>query len=310
MRILVTGATGFVGRWLVEELAGAGHEAIGTPPSSQFDISDPEAVLDLVRASDPDGVVHLAAVSFAGDAARDPERALRVNVGGTVAVLEALRAIKPSTAVVVIGSAEVYARPASEDLPLREESRLGPSTPYGLSKLAAEAVAVEAAVEHRQPVVVARSFNHTGPGQRSDFVVPALAGRILAAGERGEATIRAGNVDVRRDISDVRDVVRAYRLLLETLARSELGERRIFNVASGRSVPIREIAQRLASRAGLALRIETDPALVRPAEAPEIRGDATRLSDAVGWAPTIDFETTLADVLADVETRRASGRPA
>jgi GDP-4-dehydro-6-deoxy-D-mannose reductase len=155
---------------------------------------------------------------------------------------------------------------------------------------------------------VARAFNHTGPGQREDFVVPALASRIAAAAAEGRSTITAGNVDVRRDISDVRDVVRAYRLVLEGLADGRVGKGRVFNIASGRSVAIRELIDKLATLAGVSVGITTDPGLVRHGEAAEIRGDPSRITRELGWAATIPLNETLRDVFADAKIRYERAR--
>lgn len=301
MRVLVTGATGFVGTWLLRELASAGHEAVGAPSSSELDINDGPALSRLVKAVAPDAVAHLAAISFAGAAARDPEAAIAINAGGTRALLTAVAESAPGAPVLVTSSSEVYGRPAPQDLPLRESHPPRPIHAYGRSKLAQEGVALELAATHGLQLVITRAFNHTGPGQRSDFVIPALASRILEATRGGRNTIRAGNVDVRRDIGDVRDVVRAYRLLLE--AAVEAGrpfEPAIYNVATGRSILIRDVIAELAALAGATVEVETDPALVRPDDPPEIRGDATRLREAITWGPEWSLSTTLADVLASV----------
>jgi GDP-4-dehydro-6-deoxy-D-mannose reductase len=305
MKVLVTGARGFVGRWLTADLRAAGHEPIEAPHKSVLDIADGGAVVDFVRRSDMEAVVHLAGVSFSPDARRDPERAFQVNVGGTLALLEGIRATRPagSVPVVVVGSGEVYAPPATTDLPLSEDSALGPATIYGLSKLAAEGIAVEAATERGALMVATRSFNHIGPGQRVEFAIPALAMRVLEAARTNARSIVAGNVSVRRDFTDVRDVVRAYRLLLEALAESRLPTGSIFNVASGRAVAIGDVIAVLSRLAEIDVSVETDPSLVRPDEPFEIRGDATKIGNAIGWRPEIALDTTLADVLADMRTR-------
>lgn len=305
MKILVTGASGFVGRWLVRELEAAGHQAVGTPASSHLDITDPLAVAALVRATRPDAVAHLAGLSYGPDARREPDRAFAVNEGGTRSVMTAAAAASRTTPVLVVSSAEVYGSPAATDLPLRESAPLLAEQPYGLSKLAQERVVVESAAAGGPPVVIVRPFNHTGPGQRLEFVVPALAQRILAARQNGERTIAAGNVDVRRDFSDVRDVVRAYRLILEALGSSGLPPGpRIYNIASGRTVAIRNIAQAFAARAGIDVDIRVDPLLVRESDPPEIRGDASLIAAELGWHPSIPFEVTLNDVFQDALSRR------
>jgi GDP-4-dehydro-6-deoxy-D-mannose reductase len=307
VRILITGASGFVGRWLVRELEAAGHEAIGTPASSQLDITDQRAVAALLRATRPDAVAHLAGLSYGPDARREPDRALAVNEGGTRTLMTEVAAASRTTPVLVVSSSEVYGNPAAADLPLSESAPLLAEQPYGLSKLAQERAVFESDAGGGPPVVIVRPFNHTGPGQRPEFVVPALAQRILAARQSGNPTIAAGNVDVRRDFSDVRDVVRAYRLILEAFGTSGLSPGpRIYNVASGRAVAIRDIAQAFAARAGIDVDIQVDPALVRVSDPPEIRGDAALIHADLGWHPSIPFDVTLDDVFEDAVSRRGS----
>jgi GDP-4-dehydro-6-deoxy-D-mannose reductase len=196
--------------------------------------------------------------------------------------------------VLVTSSAEVYGAVTEPALlPLDEDSPTAPLTPYAASKLAAEAVVAQAHLGHGQHVVTVRPFNHIGPGQTPNFAVPALAKRIVEADRRGAPTIPVGNLSARRDFTDVRDVVRAYRLLIEF---GHPGE--VYNVCSGRDVSIREIADGLLTLAGTTLEFETDPSLVRPVEVPVLRGDPGRLVDATGWKPEIPLDQTLADVLA------------
>jgi GDP-4-dehydro-6-deoxy-D-mannose reductase len=304
VKILVTGASGFAGRWLVRELLAAGHETVSLPPSSELDITDSIAIEAIVKSAEPDAIAHLAGLSYGPDARRNPERAFAVNEGGTKSVMSAASAMAKPTPVMVVSSAEVYGDPAQADLPLRESAPLHAGQPYGLSKLAAERVARESASAGGPSVVIARPFNHTGPGQRSEFVVPALAGRVLVARQKGDQSIRAGNVDVRRDFSDVRDVVRAYRLILESFTRSgpDTGPR-IYNIASGRSVAIRDLAQRFAALAGIKIEISVDPSLVRATDPPEISGDASRIEADLGWRPSIPLDDTLKDVLDDLVKR-------
>jgi GDP-4-dehydro-6-deoxy-D-mannose reductase len=194
-------------------------------------------------------------------------------------------------------------------LPLRESAPLNPRQPYAVSKAAQEGVTVEAGVRWGFPVVVTRSFNHTGPGQRRVFVVPAMTRRVLAV-KRGEATvISAGNVDVRRDIGDVRDVVRAYRLLLEASVAGRLGsDPVVVDVATGRAETIRSMIEQLCALAGIAAVVEVDPALVRADDPPEIRGDTSLLTELTGWRPELALERTLADLLAEAEAD-VSARP-
>jgi GDP-4-dehydro-6-deoxy-D-mannose reductase len=303
MRVFVTGATGFVGTWLEKELINHGHEVVAAPAPDLLDIADGAALRRWLAdpGGPPDAVVHLAGMAFGPEADLDAAEALRVNVGGTVALLEALRENGVLPPVLVSGSADVYGTPSPDDLPLREEAPLATHSPYGLSKIAQEAVAVEASARFGFPVVVARSFNHTGPGQRPVFVVPAMAIRVMAV-KRGQATaIPAGNVHVRRDLTDVRDVVVAYRLLLEASVRGDLPTRcTVVNVASGHAVTVRSVIERLCSLAGVAPTIEIDEALVRVGDPPEIRGDAALLHRLVDWQPLIPLDQTLVDILATV----------
>ena len=301
MRVLVTGATGFVGRWLVRELEAAGHEAIGAPPSSVLDLTDVPAAVRLVDETQPDAIAHLAGVAYAPDARADPDRAMRINAGGTQAVVEAIRASRSPIRLLVTGSSEVYGRPDVEDLPLSESAPLRTDQPYGLSKLAQEAVGVEAATRYGIQVIVTRAFNHTGPGQRPDFVAPALARRVLQARLTGAHEIRVGNIEVRRDLGDVRDVVRAYRLLLEMPLAERDRSVTVLNVATGRAVSIRAVLETLCRLAGVEAEAVVDPSLVRPDDPLEIVGDASALRALTGWKPEIALEQTLSDLLVSIE---------
>jgi GDP-4-dehydro-6-deoxy-D-mannose reductase len=185
---------------------------------------------------------------------------------------------------------------------LTEAAPTLPVSPYGLSKLAQEAVALATARAAGIPVVVTRSFNHTGPGQRPDFVVPALARRVVEAKRTGASAIRVGNAEVRRDFLDVRDVVIAYRLLIEWMVGSRLEPAElVVNVASGRSMSIRDVAGLLIAQAGIDCGMETDPALVRADDPPEIVGSSALLRVIAGWQPTFPLDRTLHDVLRDVD---------
>jgi GDP-4-dehydro-6-deoxy-D-mannose reductase len=306
MRVYVTGAIGFVGGWLQAEFRRHGHVVVPAPGPDELEITDRAGLARWLAGPDgpPDAVVHLAGMAFAPDARTDPAEAFRVNVGGTAALFEALRAVGVRPPVLVVGSSEVYGSPDPKDLPLTEDSPIASIHPYALSKIGEEAVAIEASTRHGFPVVVTRSFNHTGPGQRPVFVVPALARRVISV-QRGEVgCVHAGNVDVRRDLTDVRDVVRAYRLLLEWLAGLSAPSAHVVNVASGEAVSIRAIIEEMCGLAGVATKIEIDDVLVRVDDPAEIRGDASLLTQLTGWRPEIPLHQTLAEVLAEAAATR------
>jgi GDP-4-dehydro-6-deoxy-D-mannose reductase len=300
MRVLVTGATGFAGRWLLLELERAGHEAVAAPSHGELDLAEEPDFRPLLAAVRPDAVAHLAAVSFGPDASKDPELAIRVNEGGTRALLAALDALSSPAAVLVTSSSEVYGHFDPADLPIVESHPTQATTAYGKSKIGQELAAFESAAGGRR-IAITRAFNHIGPGQREVFVAPALARRVLELCDGKTATIRAGNLDVRRDFGDVRDVVRAYRLLIEALSDGRVPAKRpVYNVATGRSVPIRSLVEILCGLAGVEMVTEVDPALVRADDPPDVRGDSSAIRELTGWQPTISLADSLADVLASI----------
>jgi GDP-4-dehydro-6-deoxy-D-mannose reductase len=293
VRAFVTGGRGFVGRWLGAHLRDQGDDV--TVVDAETDVTDEEAVEGAMGASHPDAVYHLAARAHVGESWREPLEVLRVNALGTAAVLAAARRAAPEATVLVVSSAEVYGSLTPDQLPVGEDAPLRPATPYAASKAAAEQVALQAWRGFGQRVVVVRPFNHVGPGQSATFAVPALARRVLEARRDGRAELVVGTVTTRRDFTDVRDVVRAYRLLVE---RAEPGA--VYNVCSGREIAIADVATRLMALAHVELRMVIDPDLVRPVDTPALRGDPTRLAAATGWAPRIPLDETLRDVLVEL----------
>jgi len=298
VRALVTGGRGFVGTWLTTHLTEQGDEVVAI--DHEVDVTDGQAVRAAMFDAAPDVVYHLAALTHVGRSWTDPAEVLQVNATGTLYVLEAARACPRPPRVLVISSAEVYGAVPVERLPVSEDAPLAPVTPYAASKVAAEYLGVQAHLAHGLPVVRVRPFNHVGPGQSSGFVVPALAERIMAARRTGASSILVGNLSARRDLTDVRDVVRAYRLLAEQGVPGD-----VYNVCTGHDVAIEEVAERLQVLAGTDLRLELDPSLARPVDVPVVRGDPTKLHATTGWAPEIDLDTTLADVLAQWGERAA-----
>lgn len=312
MRILVTGGGGFVGQHLLRLLMEEGEHALfagtlsGSPAEAgmlseeergrvgwlAMDVTSPASVEAALAESAPERVYHLAGQSSVAESFADPIATWEVNATGTLRLLDSLaRRSGPACRVLVISSAEVYGAVPEAEQPVRETSPLAPLTPYGASKAAAEMVSVQAAATG-QPVVIARSFNHTGPGQEVRFALPSMA-RQLAAMKHisGERILRVGNLEAERDFLDVRDVVRAYVLLLE---HGESGT--AYNVCSGRARALRELVEALVDVSGTGAHIETDPERFRPAEIPMLVGDPSRLS-TLGWKPRIELRQTLADLL-------------
>jgi len=290
VRALVTGANGFVGLWLTAYLRDQGDEVVGI--DQEVNVLDAAAVREAVVAAEPDALYHLAALANVGDSWGDPEDVFQVNAVGTLHVLEAARRCPTPPRVLLTSSAEVYGSVREEELPVTEATTLAPVTPYAASKAAAEYLGVQAHLAYGLAVVRVRPFNHIGPGQSPGFVVAALAARIVEAARAGATSIPVGNLGARRDLTDVRDIVRAYRLLIESGAPGE-----VYNVCSGRDVAISDVAARLLALADTELQLVPDRELMRPVDVPVVRGDPGKLRAATGWQPALDLDTTLRDVL-------------
>jgi GDP-4-dehydro-6-deoxy-D-mannose reductase len=293
MRAVVTGGHGFAGTHLVAHLRALGDAATAMDRQGPepVDVTDAVRVRERIADIRPDVVFHLAAFTHVGESFDLADEVQRVNVDGTVNVLAACRDAQVGR-VVVVGSSEEYGVTEALDAPLAESALVRPVSPYARSKARAEELALDAFAADGLPVVCVRPFSHTGPGQSPKFLVPALASRIVAAERDEQDTVRVGNLDAVRDYSDVRDVVRAYRLLAE---RGEPGS--IYNVCSGRGVALTEIADGLLARAQRPLQLVVDPELVRTTDVPVLVGDPSRLRAATGWRAEIPLEQTLSDVL-------------
>jgi GDP-4-dehydro-6-deoxy-D-mannose reductase len=297
MRALVTGASGFVGAHLLAHLRASGDEVTGVD-RDDCDVVDAVRVREVLADVRPDAVYHLAAAAHVADSFDAPARVLRVNAEGTLNVLTAAAACSDRPRVLVVGSAEEYGAVRPQDVPIREDAPLRPSSPYGASKVAASVLGLQAWLGGGLEVLRTRSFNHTGPGQEPRYVVTALAHRVAhAERDRGDR-VSVGALEPVRDITDVRDVVRAYRLVVE---HGEPGE--VYNVCRGEGWSVREVAERMLARSTRALRLEVDPALVRPVDIPVLVGDNAKIVAATGWQPEVDLDTTIADLLADARAR-------
>ena len=276
MRVAITGASGFAGRHLAALCA---DQDVAALSRAVCDLRDAEAARAAIAGARPDVVYHLAARAHVGESWRDPAGTLRDNVATTLNVLEAVRAEAPGATVVAVASGEIYGAP--ERLPIDESAPLRPQNPYAVSKASADLLAGFYADAHGLRVIRARAFNHAGPGQSPAYAISSFARQAAQGAQR----IVTGNPDTRRDYTDVRDVVRAYRLLAERAAPG------VYNVCSGRAASARELV------AALGLEPEVDPALLRPHEVMELRGSYDALRDATGWEPEIPLEQTLRDTL-------------
>ncbi|HEY7291107.1 MAG TPA: GDP-mannose 4,6-dehydratase [Vicinamibacterales bacterium] len=304
---LVTGAAGFAGSHLLDLLTPTltagdsivgwrrpGDEANDSAPADgrviweSVDVLDRQAVRAAIDRLKPTAVYHCAGAAHVGRAWDKTASTFATNVRGTHYLLDALDRTNVETRVLIPSSALVYT-PA--DRPLRETDPVVPGNPYGLSKLAQEMLACHSSP--RVIVTVARAFNHTGPRQGPMFAAPGFARRIADI-ERGrwEPTVSVGNLDARRDLTDVRDTVRAYRLILE---HGQQGD--TFNVCSGVAITIRELLDKIVARARVAVTIQTDPARYRPSDTPLLVGDPTRIRERLGWTPTISLDQTIDDLL-------------
>ena len=295
MRAFVTGASGFVGRYLTAHLSECGDDVIA--PDESVDVADHDAIDAVIARAQPEVVYHLAAFSHVGESWAEPSRVLRVNVEGAANVLDAARRHEVER-VLVVGSAEEYGRVEPGDVPISEDAPLRPVTPDAASTVAAGFLALQSHLGWGLDTIRVRAFSHTGPGQSPRFLVPALAHRIAEAERDGRGEILVGALDPIRDVSDVRDVVRAYRLLGE---RGEAGE--VYNVCRGEGVAVAEIAHLLVARAWRPMGLTSDPTLLRPTEVPCLIGDPSRLREATGWTPEYALEETLAAVLDDARER-------
>lgn len=302
MKLLVTGAGGFAGPHLIRELTAHGHTCIATDldvaapiegalGQTAMDLRDGAALDTLVKDGAFDGCIHMAGITFVPDGASDPDLMLSVNVRGTVTLLDAFRRHAPHARLLTVSTAHVYGTSAHA-VPLTEDAPLRPLSMYAVTKAAADIATLSYAEHHGLPAMVVRPNNHTGPGQRPVFVAGAFARQVreIAAG-RIPPRIRVGNLESKRDFMDVRDVVRAYRLVIEKGRHGQA-----YNIGTNTLKPIGAMLDTLCRRAGVAPERIVDPERFRPTDcSPQL--DTTRLQHDTGWVPRIPFENTLRDML-------------
>ena len=311
MRAIVTGISGFVGGHLAEHLLESGDTVVGLSAGGRWpealghlasrvrierqDLADgeaAEALAETIARKQPEVIYHLAAQSNPQASVADPRGTWALNLGGTLNLLEAVRASGSKPRVILVGSGVCYGNPAPEHLPVSESCPMRPNNPYSASKGAADLLGIQHYLAHGTEVVMARPFNHAGPRQSSTYVLGALARQVAEVEAGLKPCVEVGNLDVVRDFTDVRDVVRAYRLLAE---KGRPGE--IYNVGTGRGTRLSDALAILTGLARAPVEVRVDPARVRPVDQPLLVADPSKLRSEVGWEPRFAIEQTLADML-------------
>lgn len=309
-KVLITGATGFVGGHLAEYLVKMGvYEIYGTYRSEeskqnslvkdaitfiQADMQNPEDIKRVLLEAKPEGIFHLAAQAAIGESIKNPLDTLHTNIDGELLLFEALRSLQMmTTKVLIVLSADVYGYVQPEDLPIDEATLFRPGNPYAVSKIACDYLAYQYWRSYQLPIVRVRPFTHIGPRQKTGFVTSDFAKQIAEI-EKGkqEPVIRVGNLDAKRDFTDVRDIVRAYVVLLD---KGEAGD--VYNVGTGVSHQIQEILDYFVTHAKIAITKETDPSKLRPSDIPDFICDSSKMRALTEWKPEIPFETSLQDIL-------------
>lgn len=315
MKVLITGAEGFVGGHLARYLLAQPDVTVfGTtffPPQQfpqlsqmgvqlcQLDLADEELVLGLLKDLRPDHIYHLAAQSFVPESFENPWKTLSNNIQSQLNLLHNVVKLNLSPRILVVGSAEEYGAVSPDDMPINEQQELRPGSPYSVSKVAQDMLGLQYHLSHDLPVIRVRPFNHIGPGQSDRFVAAAFASQIAAIEKRErDPVLYVGNLDARRDFTDVRDMVRAYHLVMT------LGEPgAVYNIGSGQAHSIQEMLDVLLHMADAPIRVQSDPARTRPVEVPIIVCDNRKIRATTGWEPAFAFEDTMADILNDWRER-------
>jgi GDP-4-dehydro-6-deoxy-D-mannose reductase len=310
MRALVTGISGFVGGHLAEHLVAEGDLVVGLSTSGRwpvelaevgksvrverFDLVEQSEVdlADLVRRKQPEVIYHLAAQSNPQGSTTDPRSTWALNLGGSLNLLEAVKVSGQKPRIVLVGSGVCYGNPAPEFIPVTEVCPLRPNNPYAASKAAVDLLGIEHYLAHGTDVVMVRPFNHAGPRQLPRYVLAGFAFQVAEAECGLRSCVEVGNLDVIRDFTDVRDVVRAYRLLSQ---HGQAGE--IYNLGSGRGTKLADALEYLRSRSTTTVEIQVNSARVRSVDQPLLVADASKLRASVGWEPRYSIEQTLADML-------------
>lgn len=295
-KLLVTGLSGFVGQQLLQHPQRAKWHLLDY---SRLELLDPSSLTETLQRDCPDAVIHLAGQTFVPEAFREPRQTIEVNLLGTLNLLQALKQSGFGGSFLYVSSGDVYGQVAEADLPIHENLPPRPRNPYAVSKVAAELLCLQWSYLEPWRIMVARPFNHIGPGQRADFVIPAVASQLVRIGRGQQAPrIEVGDVDVTRDFLDVRDVLSAYFHLLENGRNGE-----IYNVCSGMEYRVRDLIEQMVELTNLDVELLQDPARMRPSEQRRVAGNSWKLQQQTGWTPGISITESLQSILSDWEAR-------
>lgn len=298
MKALIIGITGFVGRHLTHELHRNNYEVYGADIVSQgdnileCDILDRVSILNVLKQVKPSVVFHMAGQSSVAKSWSNPNLTFDLNVKGTINLLETIKGFNKEIKVLLVGSSDQYGKITVQDGIVNEEVPLCPATPYAISKCAQEELGKLYHTAYGMNIYLTRSFNHIGIGQSKGFVIPDVASGIAEIEAHKSDTLKIGNLAVKRDFCDVRDIVRAYRLIVEKGRRGV-----VYNVGSGKTYCIQELVDKLVAMSECTIKIKCDPSRMRPSDVPCIQCDHSRLTQETGWQPEVDIEKTLKDIL-------------
>lgn len=309
-KTLITGVSGFAGSHLAQYLAKKSSDQLfgtfltdsslaniesltGSLKPVQLDLNDKEKVKEVIQDIKPDVVYHLAAFAAPSQSFSNPTETISNNVNAQLNLLEAIRSIELKSRILIISSADIYGSVKKEELPISENVPANPNNPYSLSKLFQDELGLQYFMSYKMDIIRARPFNHIGPRQSPYFAVPTFAKKIAEI-EKGKnpPVIKVGNLDTKRDFTDVRDMVRAYALLME---KGQAGD--VYNIGSGNSYLIKDVLDMLISLSTVKIEIQQDPSLLRPTDNPELRADSSKIHNLTGWKPEINLEQSLKDTL-------------
>lgn len=306
--VFITGITGFAGSFLSELLVDRGYTVVGTFLSEasinktlqeknivlkKCDLLNKDSVNQVIQEVKPDIIFHLAALTSPGDSFKDPVSTITTNASIELNLLEAVRVHTPIARVIIISSAEVYGLVRTEDLPIDESTELRPTSPYAVSKIAQDYFGLQYFLSYKLDTIRLRPFNHIGPRQSTAFVVSAFAKKIVEI-EKGfhEPVLTVGNLEARRDFTDVRDMVRAYELIMN---KGQSGD--VYNIGSGKSHKIADVLHMLLGLTDVKIEIKEDKNLLRPSDNPDLVCDNSKIVNLTGWKVEISLETSLKDIL-------------